>query len=258
MGTYSDLILRDFRKCRVLMFEPQNSIFKKIKKKYKGQKNIKIYNYAISDKSTLKTIYINRHDLTSGLSTFNKKSSKKSLSLTLRNYFIAGVVVLIPIGITLYLTKFIIQISSNIIPKEINPNHYLPFSIPGLEIIISVLLITLIGWLSLSFLGRKVINFVNDVFKRIPFLRTIYSAIGQMTQSFAKNKKNKKKSVVLVEYPRKGSWAVGFATQDNKGEIQTKANKKLVIVKNGDHSLSDSKSLKKMKSELSRIIKNIS
>ena len=75
MGTYSDLILRDFRKCRVLMFEPQNSIFKKIKKKYKGQKNIKIYNYAISDKSTLKTIYINRHDLTSGLSTFNKKSS---------------------------------------------------------------------------------------------------------------------------------------------------------------------------------------
>ena len=75
METYSDLILKDFRKCKVLMFEPQNSIFKKIKKKYKDQKNIKIYNYAISDKSTLKTIFINRHDLTSGLSIINKKSS---------------------------------------------------------------------------------------------------------------------------------------------------------------------------------------
>ena len=75
MGTYSDLILKDFRKCKVLMFEPQITIFKKIKIKYKNKKNIKIYNCAISDKSTLKTIYINRHDLTSSLSIFNKKSS---------------------------------------------------------------------------------------------------------------------------------------------------------------------------------------
>ena len=75
MGTYSDLILRDFKKCKVFMFEPQITIFKKIEIKYKNNKNIKIYNYAISDKSTLKTIYINRHDLTSGLSLFNKKSS---------------------------------------------------------------------------------------------------------------------------------------------------------------------------------------
>ena len=75
MGTYSDLILKDFGKCKVLMFEPQIAIFKKIKIKYKYKKNIKIYNCAISDKSALKTIYINRHDLTSGLSVFNKKSS---------------------------------------------------------------------------------------------------------------------------------------------------------------------------------------
>ena len=75
MGTYSDLILRDFKKCKVFMFEPQITIFKKIEIKYKNNKNIKIYNYAISDRSTLKTIYINRHDLTSGLSIFNKKSS---------------------------------------------------------------------------------------------------------------------------------------------------------------------------------------
>jgi len=75
MGTYSDLILKDFKKCKVLMFEPQIAIFKKIKIKYKYKKNIKIYNFAISDRSALKTIYINKHDLTSGLSAFNKKIS---------------------------------------------------------------------------------------------------------------------------------------------------------------------------------------
>ena len=84
-----------------------------------------------------------------------KKSTKKSLSLTLRNYFIAGVVVLIPIGFTLYLTKILIGISSNLIPKNINPNSYLPFNIPGVEIVISILLITIVGGLSLSFFGIK-------------------------------------------------------------------------------------------------------
>ena len=155
---------------------------------------------------------------------------KVSIFAKLRNYFIAGIVVLIPIGITLYLTLFIIKISSKIIPNEINPNSYLPYSIPGLEIVIAILIITLIGWLSLSFLGRRILKLVNDIFKKIPFLRTIYSAIGQMTQTFAKTNKNNKKSVVLVEYPRKGSWAVGFATQENRGEISSKTNKDLINV----------------------------
>ena len=158
------------------------------------------------------------------------KKRKNSILLKLRNYFFTGVVVFIPIGITVYLSIFIIKISSNLIPKEINPNHYLPFSIPGLEIIVSIILITLIGYLSLSFIGRKFLLFVNDLFKRIPILRTIYSAIGQMTESLAPNKSGNKKSVVLIQYPRKGSWAVGFATKDNKGEISKKTNKNLVNI----------------------------
>ena len=155
---------------------------------------------------------------------------KVSIASKLRNYFITGVLVLIPIGVTVYLTLFFIKIFSKILPQEINPNHYLPYSIPGLEIIISIIVITLIGWLSLSFLGKKLVKLVNDIFKRIPFLRTVYSAIGQMTQSFAQSRKSKKKSVVLVEYPRKGSWAVGFATQENTGEIASKINKDLINV----------------------------
>ena len=158
-----------------------------------------------------------------------EKSKKKSLSLTLRNYFIAGVVVLIPIGFTLYLTKILITLSSKLIPKNINPNNYLPFNIPGVEILISLILITIVGGISLSFFGRRILKLIDDLFKRIPFLRTVYSAIVQMTETFSK-KDNGQKSVVLIEYPRKDVWAVGFATKENKGEMAEKTNKKLVNV----------------------------
>ena len=154
---------------------------------------------------------------------------KSSITSKLRNAFIAGIVVLVPIGFTLYLTLFLIKISSRLIPNEINPNNYLPFSIPGLEILLSVIFITLVGGISLSFFGKKILNLINDLFKRIPILRTIYSAIGQMTESFT-NKSDNKKSVVLIEYPKKGSWAVGFATKENKGEISKKINKDLINV----------------------------
>ena len=154
---------------------------------------------------------------------------KRSIFARIRNYFIAGIVVLIPIGITVYLTIFIVSISSKILPKEINPNHYLPYNIPGLEILIAILLITLIGWISLSFIGKKLLNIFNIVLKKIPILRAIYSAIGQLTETFAKNDENKK-NVVLVQYPSKGSWAIGFATKDNTGEITDKTKKSLVNV----------------------------
>ena len=159
----------------------------------------------------------------------SEPSLKKSIFAKIRNNFIAGVVVLIPIGITLYLTLFIIRISSKVIPKEINPNNYLPFDIPGVEILIALVIITFIGWLSLSFLGKKFFELFNNILKKIPILRTIYSAIGQMTESFTKTD-NKQKSVVLLEYPRKGIWAVGFATKENEGIIKEKVKEDLINV----------------------------
>ena len=158
-----------------------------------------------------------------------KTEKKRSILARIRNYFIAGVVVLIPIGITVYLTMFMVSISSKILPKEINPNHYLPYDIPGVEILMSIFIITLIGWISLSFLGKKLLNLFDNILKKIPILRTIYPAIGQMIETFTKSEKGKK-NVVLVEYPRKGSWAVGFATKKNSGEISEKTNKKLINV----------------------------
>ena len=136
---------------------------------------------------------------------------------------------MIPIGITLYLTLFLIRISGKIIPREINPNNYLPFNVPGVEILIALVIITLTGWLSLSFLGKKFFEFFNNILKKIPILRTIYSAIGQMTESFTKTD-NKQKSVVLIEYPRKGVWAVGFATNENTGLIKEKVNEEIINV----------------------------
>ena len=161
------------------------------------------------------------------MTTFKRK--RISFLAKLRNYFITGIVVLVPIGITLYLTKFFVSISSKLIPPGINPNNYLPFAIPGLEIFLSIIFITIVGGLSLSFIGKKILQIFNDLLKKIPILRTIYSAIGQMTETLAP-KSGSKKSVVLVEYPRKGSWAVGFATKDNKGEISEKTKSQLVNV----------------------------
>ena len=157
------------------------------------------------------------------------QKKKKSVFLRLRNYFFTGVVVLIPIGFTLYLSKFLINFSANLVPAGLNPNTYLPYAIPGLEIFLTVIFITFVGGLSLSFLGKKFLQIVDDLFKRIPILRTIYSALGQMTDSF-RNQEGSKKSVVLIEYPRKDTWAVGFATKENKGEINDKTNKELINV----------------------------
>ena len=157
------------------------------------------------------------------------KPNKKSFFARLRNNFIAGIVVLIPIGITLYLTLFFIKVSGRIIPNQINPNNYLPFDIPGLEILIALFLITFVGWVSLSFIGKKFFEIFNNFLKRIPILRTIYSAIGQMTETFTKTD-NSEKSVVLLEYPRKGIWVVGFATKENKGIIKEKVKEDLVNI----------------------------
>jgi len=168
----------------------------------------------------------------------NKKTiSKKEIaglwfyifSLKIRNYFFTGIVVLIPIGVTIWLSKFLINTSSKILPNYINPNTYLPFQIPGLEIISSILIITFIGFISLSYLGKKFLNIIDYLFKKIPLLGTFWSAVKQMSNSLKENR-NKSKSVVLVQYPRKGVWAVGFATKENKGEISKKTKKHLINV----------------------------
>ena len=150
-------------------------------------------------------------------------------SLKIRNYFFTGIVVLVPIGLTIYLSRFLMNTSSKILPSQINPNYYLPFNIPGLEIIITIIFITLVGFISLSYLGKKFLQVIDGLFKRIPLLGTFWSAIKQMSQSF-KESGGGSKNVVLFEYQRKGVWAVGFATKKNTGEIAEKTQKDLLNV----------------------------
>ncbi len=154
---------------------------------------------------------------------------KKSLLTRLRNNFIAGAIVLIPIGITVYLSLFIIKILSAVLPEQLDPNNYLPFNVPGLEILITIILITVIGGISVSFLGKKALELFNNLLKKIPVLRTVYSAVTQLTESFTQSKGDAK-SVVLVEFPKKGIWAIGFATSKSREDISKIINEDLVNV----------------------------
>ena len=108
---------------------------------------------------------------------------------------------MIPIIAAAYLTIFIINISEKILPKSINPNQYLPIDIPGLEIFIAFILLTVIGMLSLTFLGKRLLLLNEKVLNKIPILRTIYNGLGQLTRSFT-NKESESKKIVLLEYPR--------------------------------------------------------
>src|SRR6056300_2069727 len=124
---------------------------------------------------------------------------KKSLTLKLRNYFFTGVIVLVPIGFTLYLSKFLINFSTKLVPAELNPNTYLPYAIPGIEIILTIIFITVVGGLSLTFIGKKFLQIIDDLFKRMPILRTIYSAIGQMIDFL--RRQQRKSTLILTLFP---------------------------------------------------------
>lgn len=142
---------------------------------------------------------------------------KSSIITKLRNYFLAGVFTLIPIFITAYFVIFIMEILAKLVPKSLNPNTYLPYNIPGLEILISVVLITFIGLISVSYLGKKFLIVGEALLEKIPVLRTIYTGVNQLTKSSGGNDDSSNtKKVVLVQFPRTGVWSVGFATNENK------------------------------------------
>ena len=155
---------------------------------------------------------------------------KKPFLTRIRNYFLAGVIVLIPISATIYLALFIEKLFANILPKTLNPNHYLPFDIPGLEILISFILISIIGMLSLTFVGKWLLKYNEKLLERIPVLRNIYKGLGQITKSFALADENNEKRMVLIEYPRKGIWSLGFATSINKGEVSKKVGEEMINI----------------------------
>ena len=160
----------------------------------------------------------------------DQEKPKKPFFIKIRNYFFTGIVVLIPLGITVYMTIVFEKIFSDLLPKAINPNQYLPFNIPGLEIFVTFVLITLIGMFSVTIVGKYFINLNERIFEKIPVLKIIFKGLTQLTKSFASVDSNNQKKMVLIEYPRKGIYSLGFATSVNKGEVSNKVGEKMINI----------------------------
>jgi uncharacterized membrane protein len=152
----------------------------------------------------------------------------------LRGYFFAGVLITAPIAITFYLAWLIIEwVDSKVtplVPPIYNPETYLPFSIPGLGLIIVCFVLTLIGALTAGMLGRFWVRTSERILNRMPVIRSVYSAIKQIFETVLSNKSGAFREVVLFEYPRRGSWAMGFITGQTEGEIQDSTEDEVVNV----------------------------
>ena len=142
----------------------------------------------------------------------------------IRGYFLAGVLVTAPLGITGYLAWVIVGFIDHsitpLVPEQYNPETYLPFSLPGLGVLILILVLTLIGALTAGLLGRWLVHTGERILNRMPVIRSFYSATKQIFQTVLAQKSNAFREAVLVEYPRRGIWAIAFITGTTQGEVQ--------------------------------------
>ncbi|MEO1090685.1 MAG: DUF502 domain-containing protein [Pseudomonadota bacterium] len=152
----------------------------------------------------------------------------------LRNYFFAGVIVVAPISITLFIVWQIVQVVDNnvagLLPARYNPETYLPFSIPGLGVLLMFGLITLIGMAAAGYVGRTVMKLGERVLSRMPVIRSIYGTLKQIFETVLSHSSQSFREVVLLEYPRRDVWAIGFVTGSARGEIQERVEPRLVAV----------------------------
>ena len=159
-------------------------------------------------------------------------SRKHSLLTRLRNYLLAGIIVTAPIGLTIYLTLLVIQVIDAqivpLIPPRYNPDTYLPFSIPGLGLIIMIIVLILIGFVAANFFGRILIRTGEQIVNRMPIVRSLYSGLKQIVETVLKQSSNAFRQVVMVEYPRRGIWALAFLTSEADGEVQRRTEDDLV------------------------------
>lgn len=156
----------------------------------------------------------------------------KTRDIIKRN-FLAGILVLLPISLTIYVIVFLFKLVDRFLgylPTKYNPQTYLPFHIPGLGFILLVFIIFFIGLLVRNYIGHKLVDMWEQLVGRIPFIRSIYIATKQLAETIFLKTNTNLKRVVLVEYPRKGLYALGFTTGITKGEIQDKTHKKVINV----------------------------
>ncbi len=164
----------------------------------------------------------------------NKNSPLKILVLQLRSYFFTGVLVAAPVVITLWIVLSLVNLFDSLItpliPNKFNPNLYLPYEIPGIGLIVLILLLIIIGFFTANFLGRWVVRRTEIILQNIPLIKIFYKTIKQILETVLKNNSTAFRKVVMVEYPRKGVWVIGFTTGSVGGIIQKKLRSKHINV----------------------------
>jgi uncharacterized membrane protein len=151
----------------------------------------------------------------------------------IKKIFLTGIAVVIPVGVTIYVLIFLIGLMDNIlaiIPSGIHPDKLLSFHIPGLGFIFTMILIFMAGLVTQSYLGNKVISWAQDAFNRIPIIRNIYQPTKQIVDSLFSGKGRSFRRVVLVEFPSKGLYTIGFVTGLARGEVQEKTSEDCINV----------------------------
>jgi uncharacterized membrane protein len=152
------------------------------------------------------------------------KRRRLGFGARLRAYFLAGILVTAPISLTLYLAwlfvAFVDDSVTPLIPARYNPETYLPFTIPGLGVVVVFVTLTLIGMLTAGYVGRLLVRASEGILARMPVVRSVYGATKQIFETVLANQSQAFREVVLIEYPRRGIWALGFITGHTKGEVQ--------------------------------------
>jgi uncharacterized membrane protein len=159
---------------------------------------------------------------------------KAGLVPRLRTYFFTGIIVVAPVSITLYLAwLFIDFVDRNVnplIPARYNPETYLPFSVPGLGLLVMVVMLTFIGALTANFMGRLLFRMGERIVDRVPVIRNVYGALKQIFETVLRQSSTSFRQVVLVEYPRRGIWAIAFITGTTEGEVQNDTEDQLINI----------------------------
>ena len=152
----------------------------------------------------------------------------------IRSWFFTGILVITPLILTIYVVWAFITFVDNLVvpmvPYYYRPSTYLPFPIPGLGLIIVFIFTTFVGILATGLLGRTLIRLWENILSRMPVVRSVYSAIKQILETVMATQSDAFRQAVLVEYPRKDIWAIGFVTGSTKGEVGENVNKKMVNV----------------------------
>lgn len=150
-----------------------------------------------------------------------------------RYYFVRGLLALLPLVITLWIIGAAVRMLDGILdlfPRWLQPDFYLPFSFPGMRVVSMVALVWLIGFLATNVVSKRLHDLWDGLVARIPIVSGVYSAVRQLAMAIFSDATRSFRSVVMIEYPRAGLWALGFVTGIAEGEVQQRTQERVVNV----------------------------